>query len=111
MGWTCKTLDDCGVLILQCWGQDVHCGGSGWDAQPCSLAFCSTWMQEGRWKDSVCGTGALLSHLHHAGKHPPGICHAVAISTQKEGNPWTCFWNISPFSAVSSVPSSRANSD
>ena len=44
-------------------------------------------MREGKWKNLLfCGTGALLSPTSSMqGESVPGICHAVAISTQKGG--------------------------
>ena len=44
-------------------------------------------MREGKWKHLLfCGTGALLSPTSSMqGESIPGICHAVAISTQKGG--------------------------
>ena len=81
-----KNLSDCGVLIYDLEGQDVHCGGSGCG---CSAAVLNGYllggMRQGRWsKILFCGTGALLSPTStQQGESIPAICHAVAISTQK----------------------------
>ena len=81
-----KNLSDCGVLIYDLEGQDVHCGGAGCG---CSAAVLNGYllggMRQGRWsKILFCGTGALLSPTStQQGESIPAICHAVAISTQK----------------------------
>ena len=83
-----QNLDDCGVLIYDAQGQDVHCGGSGCGCSAAVLTgFLLNGMREGRWKKILfCGTGALLSPTSTMqGESIPGICHAVAISTQKGG--------------------------
>lgn len=78
--------DDCGVLIFDAKGQDVHCGGSGCGCSAAVLTgYLLSGMQAGRWKNILfCGTGALLSPTSSLqGESIPGICHAVAISTAK----------------------------
>ena len=83
-----KNLEDCGVLIYDAQTQDVHCGGSGCGCSAAVLTgFLLNGMREGRWKKILfCGTGALLSPTSTMqGESIPGICHAVAISTQKGG--------------------------
>ena len=83
-----KNLVDCGVLIYDLEGQDVHCGGSGCGCSAVVLAgHLLNGMLQGRWKHILfCGTGALLSPTSTMqGESIPGICHAVAISTQKGG--------------------------
>ena len=80
--------DDCGVLIYDAQRQDVHCGGSGCGCSAAVLAgHLLGGMREGRWGQVLfCGTGALLSPTSTMqGESIPGICHAVAISTRKEG--------------------------
>lgn len=78
---------DCGVLLYDLKGQDVHCGGSGCG---CSAAVLTghilDGMRSGRWKRVLfCGTGALHSPVALGqGESIPGICHAVAISTEQE---------------------------
>ena len=77
---------DCGTMIFDAERQDVHCGGSGCG---CSAAvFTGYWMKEfksGRVKHLLfCPTGALHSPTTaFQGESIPGICHAVAISTQR----------------------------
>ena len=81
-----QNYDDCGVRIYDLQGQDVHCGGSGCG---CSAVVLTgqllDGMKEGRWRRILfCGTGALLSPTSTMqGESIPGICHAVAISTQR----------------------------
>ena len=75
--------DDCGVLLYDQAGQDVHAGGSGCG---CSASVLCSWvldgMRAGRWKQVLfCATGALMSPTSSGqGESIPGICHAVAIS-------------------------------
>ena len=78
--------DDCGVLIFDAQGQDVHCGGSGCGCSATVLTgYLLNGMRERRWNNILfCGTGALLSPTSTMqGESIPGICHAVAISTSK----------------------------
>ena len=80
-----NNLVDCGVLIYDLEGQDVHCGGSGCGCSAVVLAgHLLQGMLQGRWKHILfCGTGALLSPTSTMqGESIPAICHAVAISTQ-----------------------------
>lgn len=80
--------DDCGCLIFDAQAQDVHCGGSGCGCSAAVLTgYLLNGMREGKWKNLLfCGTGALLSPTSSMqGESVPGICHAVAISTQKGG--------------------------
>lgn len=78
--------DDCGVMIYDLEGQDVHAGGSGCG---CSAAVLTGYllpeMAKGRWSNLLfCGTGALLSPVSTMQKESiPSICHAVAISMRK----------------------------
>ena len=78
---------DCGLLIFDLKGQDVHCGGSGCG---CSASVFTGYLlnglRSGRWKRLLfCPTGALHSPTTaFQGETIPGICHAVAISTQLE---------------------------
>ena len=85
-GMDLENLSDCGTLIYDLEGQDVHCGGSGCGCSAVVLTgFLLNGMREGRWKNILfCGTGALLSPTStQQGESIPSICHAVAISTQK----------------------------
>ena len=78
--------DDCGVMIFDLPGQDVHCGGSGCGCSATVLCgYLLGGMKAGRWKHVLfCGTGALLSPTSTLqGESIPGICHAVALSTEK----------------------------
>ena len=78
--------NDCGVMIFDLPAQDVHCGGSGCGCSAVVLnGHLLRGMAEGRWKSILfCGTGALLSPTSSLqGESIPGICHAVAISTEK----------------------------
>ena len=78
--------DDCGVLLYDSARQDTHCGASGCG---CSAAVLTGYllrgMCAGRWKNILfCGTGALHSPVSLGqGESIPGICHAVAISSEK----------------------------
>ena len=81
-----KNLTDCGVLIYDLEGQDVHCGGSGCGCSAVVLAgLLLNGMREGRWHNLLfCGTGALLSTTSvQQGESIPSICHAAVISTSK----------------------------
>ena len=78
--------NDCGLMIFDLPAQDVHCGGSGCGCSAVVLnGHLLRGMAEGRWKSILfCGTGALLSPTSSLqGESIPGICHAVAISTEK----------------------------
>lgn len=82
-----KNYDDCGLLLYDRQGQDMHCGGSGCG---CSASvLCShllRGMREGRWRRIVFApTGALLSPTSSfQGESVPGICHAVVLCTERE---------------------------
>ena len=77
--------DDCGVLLYDAEGQDMHCGGSGCG---CSAAVLTGYLlpglREGRWKRILfAATGALLSPLSSQQRESiPSICHAVVLSTE-----------------------------
>jgi stage V sporulation protein AD len=78
---------DCGLLLYDREGQDMHAGGSGCG---CSAAVLNGYLlgglRAGRWKKIVFApTGALLSPTSSfQGESIPGICHAVIISAGKE---------------------------
>ena len=77
---------DCGMLIFDPKSQDVHCGGSGCGCSASVLTgYLLNGMREGKWKNILfCPTGALHSPTaSFQGESIPGICHAVAISTEK----------------------------
>ena len=85
-GMDLKNLSDCGTLIYDLEGQDVHCGGSGCGCSAVVLAgFLLDGMKQGRWRRILfCGTGALLSPTSsQQGESIPSICHAVALDTGK----------------------------
>ena len=75
--------NDCGVMMFDLEGQDVHCGGSGCGCSAAVLAgYLLRGMRSGIWKNILfCGTGALHSPTAlQQGESIPGICHAVALS-------------------------------
>lgn len=77
---------DCGVLLFDLKGQDVHCGASGCGCSASVLTgYLLNGMRAGQWQNILfCGTGALHSPTSLGqGESIPGICHAVAISTCK----------------------------
>ncbi len=78
-----KKLVDCGTLIFDLQGQDVHAGGSGCGCSAVTLCgYLLNGLMESKWKRILfCGTGALLSPTStQQGLPIPGTCHAVAIS-------------------------------
>jgi stage V sporulation protein AD len=81
---------DCGALIFDTLGQDVHCGGSGCGCAASVLTgYLLNGMRAGRWNNLLfCPTGALHSPTAALqGESIPGICHAIAISTAKAPGP------------------------
>lgn len=79
--------DDCGSLIFG-QNQDAHGGGCGCGCS--GSVFCGYIYQKMKakeWKNVLLvSTGALLSTIStQQGESIPGIAHAVAISTEKEG--------------------------
>jgi len=78
--------NDCGVMIFDPQGQDVHCGGSGCG---CSASvLCGHLLGQMRRHELkrllFCGTGALLSPLStQQGESIPAVCHAVSICTER----------------------------
>lgn len=85
-GMDLNNLTDCGTLIYDLEGQDVHCGGSGCGCSAVVLTgHLLNGMRAGRWKNILfCGTGALLSPTStQQGESIPCICHAAAISCTK----------------------------
>ena len=78
--------NDCGIMLFDLEGQDVHCGASGCGCAASVLTgYLLNGMREGKWHNLLfCATGALHSPTSLGqGESIPGICHAVAISTQK----------------------------
>ena len=85
-----KVYQDCGCLLFDPKTQDVHAGGSGCGCSAVVLTgYLLRGMAHGKWKNLLfCGTGARHSPTAVMQKESiPGICHAVAITTQKGGNP------------------------
>ena len=77
-----RNYHDCGLLLYDRTGQDMHAGGSG--AGCCASVLC-TWvlpqLRHGIWKRVLFApTGALLSPTSSfQGESIPGICHAVIL--------------------------------
>lgn len=79
---------DCGLLLYDLDAQDMHCGGSGCGCSASVLCgYLLRGMRAGRWKRIVFApTGALLSPTtSFQGESVPGICHALVLSSQREG--------------------------
>ena len=79
-------LTDCGNLIFDPIGQDVHAGGSGCGCS--AIVLCSELLnklRDGRLKKILfCGTGALLSPTSTQQSLPiPGVCHVVSIKSRR----------------------------
>ncbi len=73
---------DCGLLLFDLEGQDVHCGGSGCGCAASVLTgYLLGGMANGMWKKILfCPTGALLSPTSTMqGESIPSVCHAVSI--------------------------------
>ena len=76
---------DCGVLVFDLEGQDVHAGGSGCGCSAIVLwGYLLNQLSQGKLHRILfCGTGALLSPTSsQQGESIPGVCHAVSISTE-----------------------------
>ena len=77
---------DCGLLLYDREGQDMHAGASGCG---CSAAVLNGYvlpgLREGRWRKALFApTGALLSPTSSfQGESIPGICHAVCLSARR----------------------------
>ena len=75
--------DDCGCMIYDLKGQDVHAGGSGCGCSAAVLCgYLLPQMIKGVYQKILfCGTGALLSPVStQQGESIPSVCHAVSIS-------------------------------
>lgn len=82
-----KNYDDCGVLLFDPQRQDVHAGASGCGCSAVVLTgYLLRQMALGKLENLLfCGTGALHSPTATMqGESIPGICHAVAITTQSQ---------------------------
>ena len=83
-----QNYDDCGLLLFDRTGQDMHCGGSGCGCSASVLnGYLLRGMREKQWNRILFApTGALLSPTSSfQGESIPGICHAVVLSNTKEG--------------------------
>lgn len=83
-----KNYDDCGLMLFDRAGQDMHCGASGCGCSASVLNGCLLrGMREGRWNRILFApTGALLSPTSSfQGESIPGVCHAVILSNTREG--------------------------
>lgn len=79
---------DCGCLLFDAQAQDVHAGASGCGCSAVVLTgYLLRRMRDGACKNLLfCGTGALHSPTATMqGESIPGICHAVAITTDSKG--------------------------
>lgn len=79
---------DCGCLLFEPKTQDVHAGASGCGCSAVVLTgYLLGQMRDGACKNLLfCGTGALHSPTATMqGESIPGICHAVAITTDPKG--------------------------
>lgn len=75
---------DCGMLLFDVEGQDMHAGASGCGCAASVLCgYLLKGMEQGRWKKILFApTGALLSPTSSfQGESIPGICHVVTIET------------------------------
>lgn len=82
--------NDCGLMMFDCDTQDVHAGGSGCGCSAGVLCgHILNGMKNGQYKNVLfAATGALMSSTSSGqGESIPGICHAVAISTEVEHDP------------------------
>ena len=76
---------DCGLLLYDRTGQDMHAGGSGCGcAASVFNGYILDQLRRGVWKRIVFApTGALLSPTSSfQGESVPGICHAVRVDAQ-----------------------------
>ena len=71
---------DCGLLIYDRQGQDMHCGASGCGCSASVLnGYLLGGLRDGKWRRLLFApTGALLSPVSSCqGESVPGICHAI----------------------------------
>jgi stage V sporulation protein AD len=79
-----KQYNDCGLLMFQRQGQDVHAGASGCGCAASVLCgYLLNGIEQGRWKKILlAATGAMLSTTSsQQGQSIPGISYAVSISS------------------------------
>ena len=77
-----KNYFDCGMLLYDREGQDMHAGGSGCGCSASVLsAFLLKQLSEKKWKRILfVPTGALLSKTsYNEGQSVPGIAHALLL--------------------------------
>ena len=80
-------ITDCGTLVFDCVGQDVHSGGSGCGCSAVTLCgYLLNKLKAGELQRILfCGTGALLSPTStQQGLPIPGVCHAVSIHSGRD---------------------------
>lgn len=80
-----KNYTDCGLLLYDREGQDMHCGASGCGCSASVLnGYLLRGMREGKWKRVLFApTGALLSPTSSfQGESIPGICHALVLEKE-----------------------------
>lgn len=85
-----QNYEDCGCLLFDRQAQDVHAGASGCGCSAVVLTgYLLRRMAAGQLKNLLfCGTGALHSPTATMqGESIPGICHAVAITTERSQQP------------------------
>ena len=83
-----ENYDDCGCLIFDLPGQDVHAGGSGCGCSASVLCgYVLPRIASGVYKDVLfAATGALMSPTSvQQGESIPGIAHLVHLSHKREG--------------------------
>ncbi len=81
-----KQHTDCGLIIYDLKGQDVHAGGSGCGCSASVLTgYLLNGMRAGQWKRILfAATGAMMSTTtSQQGESIPGICYAVAIDVMQ----------------------------
>ena len=79
--------NDCGKMIFDIKGQDVHAGGSGCGC--CGSVFCGHIMNRIKRKEInkmiLIATGALMNPLAiYQGETIPSIAHGLVIKTERE---------------------------
>lgn len=77
---------DCGLLLYDRKGQDMHAGASGCGCAAAVLnGYLLSGMRQGKWKRIVFApTGALLSPTSSSqGESIPSVCHAVCLSMER----------------------------
>ena len=81
-----ENYQDCGLLLYDLEGQDMHAGASGCGCSAGVLnGYLLPGLRNGKWKRILFApTGALLSPTSSfQGESIPGICHALCISAER----------------------------